>query len=158
MCLRKAGISSNSRRQLIHLVETVIFVILCTQLALRVLINQNVVLNIWLKHCFTSTETVGLLGMGAQDSHLDFHPAPELCVFNNSKLLMSGHFCLSHRELVSLLQSRNTAVYLISGGFRRLIEPAAQHLNIPLENIFANRLLFENGGQFPLEHCSQFIG
>ena len=49
------------------------------------------------------------------------------------------------RELVSLLQSRETAVYLISGGFRRLIEPAAQHLNIPVENIFANRLLFENG-------------
>ena len=33
----------------------------------------------WLKCCFTSTETVGLLGMGAQDIHLDFHTAPELC-------------------------------------------------------------------------------
>ena len=30
-----------------------------------------------LKCCFTSTETVGLLGMGAQDGHLDFHTAPE---------------------------------------------------------------------------------
>ena len=29
--------------------------------------------------CFTSTETVGLLGTGAQDVHLDFHTAPELC-------------------------------------------------------------------------------
>ena len=28
-----------------------------------------------------STETVGLLGMGAQDSHLDFHTAPELFSF-----------------------------------------------------------------------------
>ena len=27
---------------------------------------------------FTSTETVGLLGTGAQDGHLDFHAAPEL--------------------------------------------------------------------------------
>ena len=26
-----------------------------------------------LKCCFTSTETVGLLGTGAQDGHLDFH-------------------------------------------------------------------------------------
>ena len=26
-----------------------------------------------------STETVGLFGMGAQDGHLDFHTAPELC-------------------------------------------------------------------------------
>ena len=33
-----------------------------------------------LKCCFTSTETVGLLGTGAQDGHLDFHTAPELCL------------------------------------------------------------------------------
>ena len=32
-----------------------------------------------LKCCFTSTETVGLLGTGTQDVHLDFHTAPELC-------------------------------------------------------------------------------
>ena len=32
----------------------------------------------WLKCCFTSTETVGLLGTGAQDVHLDFHTAPEV--------------------------------------------------------------------------------
>ena len=31
-----------------------------------------------LKCCFTSTETVGLLGTGAQDGHLDFHTAPGL--------------------------------------------------------------------------------
>ena len=31
-----------------------------------------------LKCCFTSTETVGLLGTGAQDVHLDSHTAPEL--------------------------------------------------------------------------------
>ena len=28
--------------------------------------------------CFTSTETEGLLGKGAQDGHLDFHTPPEL--------------------------------------------------------------------------------
>ena len=28
--------------------------------------------------CFTSTETVGLLGTGAQDVRLDFHTAPKL--------------------------------------------------------------------------------
>ena len=33
-----------------------------------------------LKCCVMSTETVGLLGMGAQDGHLDFHTAPELCL------------------------------------------------------------------------------
>ena len=30
-----------------------------------------------LKCCFTSTETVGLLGTGAQEVHLDFHTAPD---------------------------------------------------------------------------------
>ena len=29
---------------------------------------------------FTSTETIGLLGTGAQDGHLHFHTAPDLCV------------------------------------------------------------------------------
>ena len=32
----------------------------------------------WLKCCFTSTDTVGLLGTEYQDVHLDFHTAPEL--------------------------------------------------------------------------------
>ena len=36
---------------------------------------------LWLVECcFTSTETVGLLGTGAQDGHFDFHTAPELCL------------------------------------------------------------------------------
>ena len=34
----------------------------------------------WLVECcFTSTETVGLLGTGAQDGHLDPRTTPELC-------------------------------------------------------------------------------
>ena len=33
-----------------------------------------------LKYCFTSLETVGLLGTGAQDGHLDLHTAQELCL------------------------------------------------------------------------------
>ena len=28
--------------------------------------------------CFTSTKTVGILGTGAQDGHLDLHTVPEL--------------------------------------------------------------------------------
>ena len=38
----------------------------------------------WLKRCFTSTETVGLLGTVAQDGHLDLHTVPELrwCEFS----------------------------------------------------------------------------
>ena len=37
--------------------------------------------------CFTSTETVGLLGTGTQDVHLDFHTTPELWKeLNNGRL------------------------------------------------------------------------
>ena len=36
--------------------------------------------------CFTSTETVGLLGTGAQDVHFDFHTAPELSSFVSVEL------------------------------------------------------------------------
>ena len=40
----------------------------------------------WLKWCFTSTETVGLLGTEARDVHLDFHTAPELWVLASVRL------------------------------------------------------------------------
>lgn len=44
------------------------------------------------------------------------------------------------------LHEKGTAVYLISGGFKRIIERAAEELNIPSENVFANRLLFDDEG------------
>ncbi|KAA8541036.1 hypothetical protein F0562_024999 [Nyssa sinensis] len=51
-------------------------------------------------------------------------------------------------ELVKKLMAKNTTVYLISGGFRQMINPAASILGIPPENIFANQLLFGNSGEF----------
>ena len=52
-----------------------------------------------LKCCFTSTETVDLLGTGAQDGHLDFHTAPELCT-------RAEHACMQveRREINSPLR------------------------------------------------------
>ena len=47
-------------------------------------VRQTTALSRLLKCCFTSTETVGLLGTGAQDVHLDFHTAPELSPFSSS--------------------------------------------------------------------------
>jgi hypothetical protein len=43
-------------------------------------------------------------------------------------------------HLVKLLQRRNVAIYLISGGFREIIIPIANLLNIPRDHIFANRM------------------
>ena len=46
--------------------------------------------------CFTSTETVGLLGTGTQDDHLDFYTAPELGS-------LSFQCCFTSTETVGLL-------------------------------------------------------
>eukprot|EP00879_Flechtneria_rotunda_P018060 GHRR01018929.1.p1 GENE.GHRR01018929.1~~GHRR01018929.1.p1 ORF type:complete len:615 (+),score=140.48 GHRR01018929.1:3-1847(+) len=42
--------------------------------------------------------------------------------------------------LIKALQARGVAVYLISGGFRELTLPIGKHLEIPRENVFANRM------------------
>ena len=62
------------RKTLLHDQGTFIFFLLRTGLfrTLQVLLVEC---------CFTSTETVGLLGTGAQAVHLDFHTAPELRKF-----------------------------------------------------------------------------
>lgn len=54
------------------------------------------------------------------------------------------------RELVALLFSRNVAVYLVSGGFSQLIEPVAEALGIPKDNIYANQILFNEKGEFSI--------
>lgn len=54
---------------------------------------------------------------------------------------------LGIRTLIRILQSRGTKVYLVSGGFRQLIEPFAEHLGIPREDVYANRLIFADDGE-----------
>ncbi|XP_038220649.1 phosphoserine phosphatase isoform X2 [Zerene cesonia] len=51
-------------------------------------------------------------------------------------------------ELVKLLQDKGVVVYLVSGGFRSLIEPVADKLSIPRSNVFANRLKFFFNGEY----------
>jgi phosphoserine phosphatase len=52
------------------------------------------------------------------------------------------------KELVRILHQRDVAVYLVSGGFRRLILPVAHLLGIPDENVFANVLQFDETGAY----------
>ncbi|PON32241.1 HAD-superfamily hydrolase, subfamily IB, PSPase-like [Trema orientale] len=51
-------------------------------------------------------------------------------------------------ELVKKLKANNKDVFLISGGFRQMINPVSSILGIPPENIFANQLLFGSSGEF----------
>ncbi|XP_023233938.1 phosphoserine phosphatase-like isoform X2 [Centruroides sculpturatus] len=52
------------------------------------------------------------------------------------------------KDLIRILHNRQIAVYLISGGFYTLLEPIAKELNICLNNVFANRLLFYFNGKY----------
>ncbi|CAF1240247.1 unnamed protein product [Adineta steineri] len=51
-------------------------------------------------------------------------------------------------ELINLLHERKIPVYLITGGFHSIVDPIAKKLNIPLKNVFANRLLFNDNGTY----------
>lgn len=52
------------------------------------------------------------------------------------------------KKLVETLQAKNIPIYLISGGFKSIIAPIAQQLNIPLANIYANKLKFFYTGEY----------
>ena len=62
---------------------TCVLLLLLCRLALSTAVQNTVTERELLKlvevsSCFTSTETVELLGTGAQDVHLDFHTSPEI--------------------------------------------------------------------------------
>ncbi|CAD6192813.1 unnamed protein product [Caenorhabditis auriculariae] len=52
------------------------------------------------------------------------------------------------KELVSKLHSRGVDVYLVSGGFRKLIVPVAKLLGVDRERIFANEILFDQNKNY----------
>lgn len=51
-------------------------------------------------------------------------------------------------ELIKVLHSRNVDVYLVSGGFRQMINPIAEELDIDPSRIYANNLLFDESGTY----------
>lgn len=52
------------------------------------------------------------------------------------------------KELIEQLRKNHAEIFLISGGFDCLIEPVADALEIPLCNMYANRLLFNYNGSY----------
>ncbi|XP_014206264.1 phosphoserine phosphatase [Copidosoma floridanum] len=56
--------------------------------------------------------------------------------------------CDRYRSLIVALQEQNKQVFLVSGGFHCLIAPVAAELNIPPENICANKLKFYFTGEY----------
>jgi len=58
------------------------------------------------------------------------------------------HLTPGVQDLVECLHDNNKHVYLVSGGFRIMIEPIAEKLQIPISNIVANTLLFDSQGNY----------
>lgn len=62
------------------------------------------------------------------------------------------NFLKSHPHLISsgipkllqTLKSQGKEVFLVSGGFRQIIHPLAEKLDIPLAHVFANTILFDD--------------
>lgn len=51
-------------------------------------------------------------------------------------------------ELVKQLRANSQDVFLVSGGFRQIINPVAEILGIPLDHVFANTILFNPDGSY----------
>ena len=49
---------------------------------------------------------------------------------------------------MATLQEKGIAVFLVSGGFRLMIEPVAEKIGIPLYNIYANTIFFDRDGKY----------
>ena len=47
------------------------------------------------------------------------------------------------KDLVDALHKNNKTIFLVSGGFRQMIEPVADVLGIDRSNIYANSILFD---------------
>jgi len=66
------------------------------------------------------------------------------------------------QELMQALRQNKVDIWLVSGGFRIMIEPIAQQLAIPTQNIVANTLWFHDDGSYrgfdPTEPTSADMG
>eukprot|EP00475_Leptophrys_vorax_P045985 TRINITY_DN9724_c0_g1_i1.p1 TRINITY_DN9724_c0_g1~~TRINITY_DN9724_c0_g1_i1.p1 ORF type:complete len:240 (-),score=72.12 TRINITY_DN9724_c0_g1_i1:143-841(-) len=52
------------------------------------------------------------------------------------------------KDLVQKLHDKQVHVYLVSGGFKQMIEPVRKELAIPESRLYANELLFDADGKY----------
>ncbi len=52
------------------------------------------------------------------------------------------------KELIEILHKKGKNIYLVSGGFRQMINPIALQLGISISNIYANNLFFTEDGEY----------
>ena len=65
--------------------------------------------------------------------------------------LVSSHpvkFTPGVQEFIAHLHGRGVEVFLVSGGFRLMIEPVRAALDVPEDNVFANTIFFDEKGEY----------
>lgn len=65
-------------------------------------------------------------------------------IVNNNEINLSPNI----EKVVELLHEKGIPVYLVSGGFRQMINPVAELLNIPLHRVYSNNILFDANGDY----------
>ncbi|XP_076682644.1 phosphoserine phosphatase [Andrena cerasifolii] len=108
------------------------------------------------KFCDKGDEIIALTRQAMQGSVTFQQSLTERLNIIRPRITQVKQFLLSHppklspgiQTLVKALRSRQKQVFLISGGFDCLIAPVAVSLDIPLENVFANRLKFYFMGEY----------
>lgn len=73
---------------------------------------------------------------------------PSLSQINDCLRERPHRFTPGLERVVSILLARGTAVYLVSGGFRRMINPLAVALGLSVDNVYANRILHDEEGNY----------
>lgn len=111
-----------------------------------------------LAKCYNVEEAVANLTRSAMEGDVKFQDAmaARLELMQPSKASLER--CLKSEgspqlsdgvaALVAKLHARGTHVYLVSGGFRVMIEPIAALLGIPKDRIFANTIVFKTDGSY----------
>ncbi|EYC32807.1 hypothetical protein Y032_0002g1104 [Ancylostoma ceylanicum] len=70
------------------------------------------------------------------------------CKTSREQTLLENDLTPGIRQLIIALHKRGTDVYLVSGGFRRLIYPVADILGIDRKRIYANEILFDKNKNY----------
>lgn len=111
-----------------------------------------------LARCYDVEEAVANLTRGAMEGDVKFQDAmaARLELMQPSRASLAR--CVKSEGLMQLsdgvaavvakLHARGTHVYLVSGGFRVMIEPVAALLGIPKDRIFANTIVFNSDGSY----------
>ncbi|KAL1239810.1 Phosphoserine phosphatase [Trichinella pseudospiralis] len=102
-------------------------------------------------------EEISKITKQAMDGQVDFHESfkARLNILRPSLSNVEAFLIHSPPELspgakllIDLLKSRNTDVFLVTGGFSHVAYYAADQLGIPHENVFANKLIFDSNGNY----------